>query len=98
MDNTNGNRVAGELVDVVREIVRQEISNLDRTVLCQVKQKVDDYHYDVYVLPDTSTVIKNVTNMTNVTLQEGDYVYIFKINNQLSNSFIFYKKMPFIVK
>ena len=91
----NENRTIGELVDVIREIVRQELSGLDSTILCQVKDKTDDHHYDVYIVPDTRTVIHNVVNMTVFDLKAGDYVYVYKIKNQLSNSFICYKVVPF---
>lgn len=86
---------ANEMVDIIREIVRQEISNVGSTILCQVKAKKDDYHYDVSIVPDDQTLVRNVANMTRFDLEEGDYVYVYKINNQLNNCFICYKLITY---
>lgn len=91
----NDNRAVNDLVDIIRDIIRQEIAGLDSTVLCQIKSKKGENHYDVTIVPDDKTVVRNVVNMTKFDLEVGDYVYIFKIKNQLSNSFIFYKVTPY---
>ena len=91
----NSNQAVNELVDIIRDIVRQEIAGLDTTVLCQVKSKKGEDHYDVTIVPDDKTIVRNVVNMTKFDLEVGDYVYVFKINNQLSNSFICYKVTPY---
>lgn len=88
-------KAANELVDVIRDIVRQEINKTDATILCQVKNKKGSDHYDVIIVPDEQNIVKNVVNMTRFDLQEGDYVYVYKINNQLSNCFICYKITPY---
>ena len=89
------NRAIGELVDIIRDIVRDELSTRDATILCQIKNKKDENYYDVIIVPDEKTIVQNVVNMTKFDLQEGDYVYVYKINNQLSNSFICYKVTPY---
>lgn len=89
------NKAANELVDIIRAMVAQEINKHDCTILCVVKEKKDDDHYDVSIVPDNGVIIKNVTNMTKFNLDAGDYVYVYKINNQLSNSFICYKVIPY---
>jgi len=89
-------RAVNDLVDIIREIIKQELSTRDATILCQVKRKKDDNHYDLTIVPDDSNVVRNVVNMTKFDLQEGDYVYVYKINNQLSNSFICYKITPYL--
>ena len=94
----NDNRAVSELVDIIRDIVRQELSGLDQTVLCKIKKKNSEDHYDVTIVPDDKTIVKNVVNMTKFELKEGDYVYVYKINNQLSNSFICYKVTPYLGK
>lgn len=85
---------ANDLVDIFREIVRQELSKTDSTILCQVKQKRDDVHYDLAIVPDEQASLKNIPNMTGFGLESGDYVYVFKIRNSTSNCFIVSKVIP----
>lgn len=85
---------ANDLVDIFREIVRQELSKTDSTILCQVKQKRDDVHYDLAIVPDEQASLKNIPNMTGFSLASGDYVYVFKIRNSTSNCFIVSKVIP----
>ena len=92
----NNNQAVSELVNVIRDIVRQELAGLDRTILCQIKRNNGNDFYDVTIVPDNDVVVKNIVNMTKFDLKEGDYVYVYKINNQLSNSFICYKVTPLI--
>ena len=88
-------KAVNEFVDLIKEIIHQELDKTDSTVLCQIKNKKSSDHYDVIIVPDTKNIVKNVVNMTKFDLEEGDYVYVYKINNQLSNCFIVYKLMPF---
>ena len=85
---------ANDLVDIFRDIVRQELSKTDSTILCQVKQKRDDVHYDLAIVPDEQASLKNIPNMTGFSLASGDYVYVFKIRNSTSNCFIVSKVIP----
>lgn len=80
-----------ELVELFREIVRDELRDRDSTILCQIKAIKDNEHYDVSIVPDDSSYLRNVANMTRFNLEVGDYVYVYKINNQLNNCFICYK-------
>ena len=89
------NKAANELVDIIRTMIHQELVKRDCTILCEVKEKKDNDHYDVAIVPDNGVIIKNVTNMTKFDMQPGDYVYVYKINNQLSNAFICYKIVPY---
>lgn len=88
-------KAINEFVDLIKEIIQQELDKTDSTVLCQIKNKKGNNHYDVVIIPDNKNIVKNVVNMTKFDLEEGDYVYVYKINNQLSNCFIVYKLIPF---
>lgn len=87
-------KAANLMVDIIKDIIQQELSKRDCTILCMIREKKDENHYDVSIVPDNNTIIRNVTNMTKFELSVGDYVYVYKINNQLSNSFICYKVIP----
>lgn len=84
-------RAANEMVNVIRELVKQEVDRMDTTVLCEVVSQEDDNHYSVYVLPDRETVVSNITNMTTYNLLPGDFCYVYKIKNSFANAFICYK-------
>ena len=94
----NSDKAANELVDIIRNVIQQELSKIDSTILCQIKQQKDADHYDVVIVPDEEISLRNVVNMTKFDLQVGDYVYVYKIRNQLSNCFICYKLVPYLGK
>ena len=85
---------ADKMVDVIRDIIQQELSKLDSTVLCEVVTKVDANHYNIYILPDRENIIYNVPNMTKFNFTPGEYCYVYKIQNNLANSFICCKVAP----
>ena len=84
-----------KFVDVIRDLVKNEVDKTDSTIVCKVvaKNKVStyDYTYDVYVEPDEMNIISGIQNASNSDIEVGDYVYLYKIKNQLNNSFIFKK-------
>lgn len=88
-------KAADQLVDVIRDIIIRELEKRDTTVLCQVVNKKGAKHFDVCVVPDTDTRITNVLNPSSLDIKVGDFVYVYKINNQLNNSFIVSKIMPY---
>lgn len=82
-------KAADELVDIIKDIIQQELNKRDCVILCRVAAKsVDSDYYDVYVVPDTTVVLHNVPNMTKFNLNIGDYCYVYKIQNNFTNSFI----------
>lgn len=84
---------AEDLVDLIKSIVRAELDNRDSTVLGMIVSNGDiENTYNVYIEPDMDTIIHNVSVITGMpALNPGDYVYIFKIGNQLPNAFIIKK-------
>lgn len=91
---SSSENAVNEFVDVLRDVVKQEFSKKDSTMLCQVKQKSGGNHYDLSILPGDQVSLKNVANMTRYDLKVGDYVYVYAIRNQFSNCFILYKITP----
>ena len=80
-----------DFVDVIRDIYQQEEALRDSTILCQVVGQTDDLRYDVCVVPDMSTVLQGIPNETPYVFRNGDFCYVYKLNNQLSNAFICHK-------
>lgn len=82
--------VADSMVDIIRGIVREEINKTDSTLLCCVKNIYSENAVDVVPVSDKTLTLHNIPNMTKYNLNIGDYVYIYRINNQLDNSFVCY--------
>ena len=87
-------KAADKMVDVIRDIIQQEIDKQDCVILCEILSQKDANHYDVYVLPDKNNKITNIANMTKFEFTPGDYCYVYKIQNNLANSFICSKVAP----
>lgn len=79
---------AEQLVDLIREIVREEIRKQDNTVPCIVNSVNEDNTVDLCILPDLDTVIKQIPNPNRIGCREGDTVLLYKVRNQINNSFI----------
>ena len=79
---------AEQLVDLIREIVREEIRKQDNTVPCIVNSVNEDSTVDLCILPDLNTVIKQIPNPNRIDCHEGDTVLLYKVRNQINNSFI----------
>lgn len=79
---------ASNLVNIIRELVRQELAEQDNLILCQVETVNDDGTCDVYIVPDYDNIIHGIPNKFGFALKQKDYVQVLRIKNQLSNSFI----------
>lgn len=85
---------ADKMVDVIRDIIQQELDKLDRVILCEIIDQVDANHYNVCVVPDRDATVYSVPNMTKFDFTPGEYCYVYKIQNNLANSFICCKVAP----
>ena len=79
------------MVDIIKEIVKDEINKQDNTILCRIAKVNDNGSYDVFIEPDDQNIITNIPSIVVFDLQQNDYVYVYKIRNQLNNSFIIKK-------
>lgn len=79
------------MVDIIKEIVKDEINKQDNTILCRIAKVNGNGSYDVFIEPDDQNVITNIPSIVDFNLQQNDYVYVYKIRNQLNNSFIIKK-------
>lgn len=82
---------AEQLVSLVREIVKDEIKNKDAAIICNVMGSNADGTLNISLLSDPDTVISNVYNCTPYNFKSGDYAILYKINNNVNNSFIIAK-------
>ena len=79
---------AEQLVDLIREIVKEEVKKQDNTVPCIVDSINDDGTVNLCILPDLDTIVSRILNPNHVDCREGDTVLLYKVKNQLNNSFI----------
>ena len=84
----NQQKEAGELIELVRETIRQELSAKDSTAICVVESVNTDGTLNLFVLPDKQTSIKNITNQCRFDFKAGDTALLYLIGNRMSNSFV----------
>ena len=91
MSKGNETREAGDFVNVVRDIVRQELTTRDATAIAIVESINQDDTLNLYILPDMNNVVRNIINQSKYTFYPGDTALVYLIGNRLSNSFIIAK-------
>lgn len=87
----NNEKTAKSMLDLIRELIKQQLDNKDQVALCQIASPGSDGRYNIYVVPDDANVIHNIPNKFGFDLSTGDYVYVYKVGNQFAQSFIFAK-------
>ncbi len=94
MGETNHSTVTA-FINVINEIVNQKLATLDQAALCQVvSDDVGSGLYNLRLVTDPTTIIKDVVNDTPFSFKNGDYVYILKIKNRLDNAIIIGTQRP----
>ena len=87
----NNETTARSMLDLIKELIKQQLDNKDQVALCQIASPGSDGRYNIYVVPDDANVIHNIPNKFGFDLNTGDYVYVYKVGNQFAQSFIFAK-------
>lgn len=85
---------ADDFVALIREMIREELAHIDNAIICKVQSVNTDQTVNIYLMPDTTTIIPNIPNDSPYELKAGDNVVLYKIKNQVSNSFIIAKLNP----
>lgn len=82
-----------EMIDLIKALIKAEISQLDQLVVCKIFECNTDGTYNVKVVPidDGQPMIKNVKASASMDLKADDFVYAMSIKNQLNNLIIFAK-------
>ena len=79
---------AEPLVDLIREIVREEVKKQDNTVPCIVNSVNDDGTVNLCILPDLDPVVSRILNPNQIDCREGVTVLLYNVKNQINKSFI----------
>ena len=87
----NNEKTAKSMLDLIKELIKQQLDNKDQVALCQIASPGSDGRYNIYVVPDDANVIHGIPNKFGFDLDTGDYVYVYKVGNQFAQSFIFAK-------
>lgn len=82
-----------EMVELIKQLIQNQLNELDQLVVCQVVECNKNGTYNVKVVPilDDSPIISNVKSNTYLNLKTNDFVYAMSIKNQLNNLIIFAK-------
>ena len=88
-----------QLINLIRELVKEETRGIDRSVICEVDSVNSDGTVNIKLLSDESTILYNIPNGSGYSFESGDYAVLYKIGNALNNAFIFNKvtKEPLVV-
>lgn len=87
----NNEKSAKSLVDLIKQLIKQQLDEKDQVALCQIASPGSDGKYNIYVVPDDANVIHGIPNKFGFELNTGDYVYVYKVGNHFAQSFIFAK-------
>ena len=87
----NNEKTAKSMLDLIKELIKQQLDNKDQVALCQIASPGSDGRYNIYVVPDDANVIHGIPNKFGFDLNTGDYDYVYKVGNQFAQSFIFAK-------
>lgn len=80
-----------QLINLIRELVKEETRGIDRSVICEVDSVNSDGTVNIKLLSDESTILYNIPNGSGYSFESGDYAVLYKIGNALNNAFIFNK-------
>jgi len=86
MDNA-----ASEFLNTLDSVISEKLKRVDDTILCRIRQVNDDGTVNVVVEPDESNVVTGVGNILMGELKEEDYVWVYRIGQNFTNSFVIYK-------
>ena len=83
---------ANQLVELIRELVRAEAEKQDCTVKCIIQTVNPDKTIDAFLVTDLeqtqNTLLRGLTNMSRYNFVKGDIAILYKMQNNINNSFI----------
>lgn len=82
---------AEQLVGLIREIIKDEIKSKDAATICSIAGVNPNGTLNITLLSDPDTIVSNIYNCTPYNFSTGDAAILYKINNNLNNSFIIAK-------
>lgn len=82
---------SNKLVDLIREIVKDELLNKDDATICLVQSVNADGTLNIQLLSDIETILENIPNNSAYTFESGDYAVLYKLDNNLANAFVMSK-------
>ena len=82
---------ANDFINIIKQLIQNEINDQDQTVFCTIESVNTDGSLNIYIVPDFTNKIINIKNSSKYNFKSGDYALLYKIKNQISNSFIITK-------
>ena len=82
-------QIAKSFLNLINSMIDDKLSRVDHVELCQIVS--DDNGsgtYTVKLKSDENTIIPNVVSSRKIPFHTGDYAYLLKIGNQLSNAIL----------
>lgn len=83
------NQSTEDFLNLINSLIDDRMANLDRVELCRVVSNDDGSGtYNLKLVSDDNTVVEGVVNSSPFSYSIGDYVYVLKIQNKMSNAII----------
>ena len=81
--------VIKQFLELVKTLIDQKLSSRDQIEICQIVSDDDGSgKYNIKLLSGEDTIIHDVVSSRRTSFKNGDYAYILKIQNKLSNAII----------
>lgn len=90
----NYNSAAKALLGVLADMTQAGLAQSDTMVVAKVASVNADQTLNLYIFPDMENIIHNIYNQTIYSFAPGDIAIVFKMKNNLSNSFVIAKCAP----
>lgn len=86
-------QVAGKMVDIIKQVVRDELDSRDRVFVGTIHQKnAKSDSYSVYIetgkAPTPKNIMASIPNESKHEYSPGDHVYVLAVGGQISQAFI----------
>ena len=85
---------AKSFLTVMRKMVEQQTDTMSSDAVCEIESVNEDGTLNIYILPDRTAVVRNIINESRYNFKRGDNALLYKIHNQLSDSFVIAKFRP----
>lgn len=79
---------ATELVNIIREIAREEFKKKDCAIFCNIQEQNIDGSVNITLPSDENVILYNIPNYSKFNFKNGDIAILYKMENKLNNSFI----------
>lgn len=80
-----------DFINIIMQLIQNATDNQDQTVFCSIESVNTDGSLNIYIVPDFTNRVTNIKNASKYEFKQGDTAILFKIRNNIANSFVIAK-------